>query len=132
MPDHHCEVAVQQQHSVRGDRSHIQHDWFCLGTAHAVGLQRWLDHGDSITGRFSIQQHPTVGCLIWTVAKDLNSGSSVSQMGCMPCCIAAGLLLASAQGIICPPTAMQHSILKRCRSGCNAIEYAQLSHVCMT
>lgn len=100
MPDHHCEVAIQQQHSVRSDRSHIQHDWLCLCTAHAVGLQRWLDHGDSITGGFSIQQHPAVGCLIWTVAKDLYSSSSVSQMGCMPCCNAAGALLTSAQDIL--------------------------------
>ena len=85
MPDHHCEVAIQQQHSVRSDRSHIQHDWLCLRPAHAVGLHCWLDHGDSITGGFSIQQHPTVGCFIWTVAKDLNSSSS-SSVTCMLCC----------------------------------------------
>ena len=97
MPDHHCEVAIQQQHSVRSDRSHIQHDWLCLRPAHAVGLHCWLDHGDSITGGFSIQQHPTIGCFIWTVTKDLDSSSS--SVTCMPCCNAAGPLK-SAQGIL--------------------------------
>ena len=85
MPHHHREVAVQQQHPVRHDRGHIQHDRLWLPAVHTVGLHGWLYHEDGVSGRLPIQQHSAVGSLIWAVAKHLPNNNK-SQRACLAHC----------------------------------------------
>lgn len=73
MPHHHSEEGVQQEHSVRHHRGHIQHHWLGLRAVHGVGLQGWLDHGDGGLAGLPVQHDSAVGCLIRAVAKHLQS-----------------------------------------------------------